>query len=104
MSYNKELKPGIQALVIGSINGPRNIGKTVTLKKVTNGVLQDGSPVVCWEVEGEGLHWHMRNWAGRIIKSGVGDRSWFLAQHLMPIRPEEDPLEITNVIIKKEKA
>ena len=95
MSYNKELKPGIQALVIGSVRDSRNIGKTVTLKKVTTGVLEDGSRVDCWEVEGENLHWHMRSRVGGgVSKSGIGNRSWFLSQHLMPIYPEADPLSL----------
>ena len=94
MSYNKELKPGIQAIVIGSISDPRNIGKTVTLKEVTEGVLEDGSRVDCWEVEGEGLHWHMRSRTGGSSSSGIGTRSWFLPQHLMPIYPEADPLSL----------
>lgn len=76
----------------------------MTLKKVTAGVLKDGSQVDCWEVLGEGLHWHMCNRSGSVTNSGVGSKSWCLSEHLMPIRPEEDPLEITDFIIKKEEA
>ena len=103
-SADMKLEPGMMCLVIGYTSEPHNMGKTVTLEKVTNGILSDGSPVICWEVSGEGLHWHMRRRTGSVSTSGIGNKGWVLSENLMPIRPEEDPLEITDVIIKKEKA
>lgn len=103
-SANMKLSPGMMCLVIGYVGEPHNVGKTVTLKKVASGILPDGSPTYCWEVSGEGIRWRMRNRTGSVTTAGVGNRGWILAQHLMPIRPEEGPLEITDVVIKKEKA
>lgn len=101
-SANMKLSPGMMCLVIGFRSSPVNIGKIVTLGMyVLKGSLNlSGNKYKAsgWVCYGEGLF---------SVGGGVpvcGERGLFLPEHLMPIRPEEDPLEITDVIIKKEEA
>lgn len=85
-SANMKLSPGMMCLVIGCSN-PSNynrwLGTTVTLVEQIRMTFSE--MWVCEEFQGCGI-------------------DAIMGKHLMPIRPEEDPLEITDVIIKKEKA
>jgi len=100
-SANMKLEPGMMCLVIGYTTQPDNLGKIVTLERKVRGTDSDGTPVELWEFSGDNLSWNTRKNTGEIVEKGVGSVSWSLPEHLMPIRPEEDPLEITDVIIKE---
>ena len=69
---NTELKPGMMAMVIGSVHGySKHIGKIVTLKDSGFDIL--------------GEYW--------IFIEEIDDTAWkVLSKHLMPIKPESDPL------------
>ena len=71
---NAELKPGMMALVIGSVHGySKHIGKIITLKDSGIDIL--------------GEYW--------IFIEEIDDVAWkVLSKHLMPIKPEADPLHI----------
>lgn len=106
-SANMKLSPGMMCLVIGYRNFSKHLGKTVTLGKfIGKGELYEGYRAAkdLWEILGEGLVrgiYHSDGTLYTTVSSGV---SFSQPKHLMPIRPEEDPLEITDVITKKEKA
>ena len=70
---NTELKPGMMAMIIGAVNNPKSIGKIVE---------------VCEQVPYvyEAIHGH-----GYFVK-GVEPLMWALSKHLMPIKPQADPL------------
>lgn len=101
-SANMKLSPGMMCLVIGFRSSPINLGKVVVLEKT----MQDGdrtpsgsiffppsSSGNVWLVSGEGLH--------KCVKGINGDSfqpssyAFKSEGHLMPIRPEEDPLEMS---------
>lgn len=69
---NAELKPGMMAMVIGSVHGySKHIGKIVTLKDSGVDIL--------------GEYW--------TFIEEIDDTAWkVLSKHLMPIKPEADPL------------
>ncbi len=86
-----ELQPGMLALVIGFTNVPDNVGKVVTVNRYANtgdeGVgkaIYGGSGA--WMVSGERLT--LVHGSKKII----GDFAFIKAKHLIPIRPEADPL------------
>ena len=84
-SADMKLEPGMMCLVIGCYHPEFSaiIGTTVTL--IESLVIGDLEMWRCGEF--------------------IGHRCDYIqSRFLMPIRPEEDPLEITDVIIKKEKA
>lgn len=92
-SANMKLSPGMMCLVIGCKSIPVNIGKLVTLGEyVLKGSLNlsgNRYKVSGWLCYGKGLF---------SLGGGVpvyGERGLFLPEHLMPIRPEEDPLEMS---------
>ena len=103
-SANMKLSPGVKALIIGYISTPANVGKVVILERKVSGRDGKGRKIDLWSVSGDNLAYVYRNSDGEVVKQGAGKKSHALPQHLMPIRPEEDPLEITDVITKKEKA
>ena len=108
-SANMKLEPGMLCLVIGYRADPVNLGKLVTLKSfhkkgevlplvnTVASLVQD-----CWLVEGENLTRSWRCGLTNKIVTYVDCSGIFKSEHLMPVRPEEDPLEITDVIIQKE--
>lgn len=89
MSYNKELKPGIQALVIGCRVETVNVGKVVSIKRYAK----------AGELNPSGLHYVEDYWVctgdNLVSISGtqkvVGSEGLFNPKHLMPIYPEADP-------------
>ena len=109
-SANMKLSPGMMCLVIGFKSSPINLGKVVVLEKTmkdgdrtpSGSIFRPSSSGNVWLVRGDGLH--------KCVKGINGDTfppssyAFKAEGYLMPIRPEEDPLEITDVIIKKEKA
>lgn len=91
-SANMKLEPGIQALVFGLVNDTQLNGSFVT-------VLQK------WEwSEWKGIIPPLAQEGDWLCAEPTGEETIFNEKNLMPIRPEEDPLEITDVITKKEKA
>ena len=70
---NAELKPGMMAMVIGAYSNPSLIGKTVEI------------------VEEAHEEW-IRNIGYGFIVTGAEPLIWALSKHLMPIKPEADPL------------
>lgn len=103
-SANMKLEPGMLCLVINAHRNMDNIGKIVT----TIRYLKEGdfipelggfAAVASWLIQGESLTITTTE-----LEVDKGDFTLAGQQDLMPIRPEEDPLEITDVIIKKEKA
>lgn len=109
-SANMKLESGMLCLVIGYHSDPHNLGKVVILEKVaqcgditpSGGTFRPSNPGVVWLVKGAGLNRCQKGVNGdTYVTSGYAFHS---EGHLMPIRPEEDPLEITDVITKKEKA
>ena len=101
-SANMKLEPGMMCLVIGYKSDPANVGKVVTLVEyVLEGSLNlSGNPYKssAWVCYGKDLYSLSAN------TTVCRDKGLFLPEHLMPIRTEEDPLEITDVVIKKEIA
>ena len=69
-----ELQAGMLALVIGSMNHPENIGKVVTIRQ--------RAPELSRLLFGDGFE-----------VEGVEPCLFALAKHLLPIRPEADPLD-----------
>lgn len=93
-SANMKLEPGMMCLVIGFRSSPVNLGKIVTLSEhVLEGSLNPSGnkyKVSGWLCYGEGLVSVASG--GREV---CGKRGLFASKHLMPIRPEEDPLEMS---------
>ena len=86
-----ELQPGMLALVTGYKNVAQNLGKIVTLDKfVSAGEIAIHGPVRrdLWVISGNGVGY---TFGGNIIIGSIGLSE---ARHLMPIKPEADPLEI----------
>lgn len=103
-SANMKLSPGMLCLVINAHRNMDNIGKIVTTIRYLNGgdfipELGGFAAVASWLIHGEFLT--ITTTEREVDK---GDFTLAGRQDLMPIRPEEDPLEITDVITKKEKA
>lgn len=103
-SANMKLSPGMMCLVIGAVKNLSNIGKTVIAVRCINEgefipELEACAARCSWLVEGESL---VSTTASGIVSVGRFSLSGY--NYLMPIRPEEDPLEITDAIVKKEKA
>ena len=91
-----ELQAGMLALVIGCTRNPANIGKIVTAdQKVTDGFVgPEGykfSGEFCWLVRGSGLIRSLTN--GSFSPS---DYCYIADEHLLPIKPEADPLDVTH--------
>lgn len=85
-----ELQPGMLALVIGCRNVEINLGKIVTLERfVKEGQIVFDGPAMrdLWVISGEGVGYFV---GGRVVISEKGLAS---PKHLMPIKPEADPLE-----------
>lgn len=76
-----ELQPGMLALVIGAQYCQENIGKMVEIAEV------QGDEV---KVKGEGLIGYLEFFDTKVNS----EYFWSLAKHLLPIKPEADPLEI----------
>lgn len=88
-----ELQPGMLALVVGYRINHKNLGKIVTAKeKVFNGYVgPDGAEFISesgWLVVGEGLSLTS---GGKFVDSPF---CYIEESHLLPIKPEADPLEI----------
>lgn len=92
-SANMKLEPGMMCLVIGYREKPVNVGKVVFLDKY----------VKAGELNPSGLYYVEDYWicTGENLVSVCGIREvvenegLFNPKHLMPIRPEEDPLEMS---------
>lgn len=87
-----ELQPGILALVIGCRRNAENIWKIVEIIALLDpGSAHDGQmfggPNMAWKVKGEGLIGMNRR--GDLYPS---DHTYVQPPHLLPIRPEADPL------------
>ena len=108
-SANMKLEPGMVCLVIGAELNTGNIGKVVNLVRAV-GKGEIIPELGCragrefWLVEGESLTYNTTSKSTSKINFFVGRIGLSLEHNLMPIRPEEDPLGITDVLIKKEKA
>ena len=94
---NTELKPGMMALVIGCVSNPGNIGKVVELISFLNKGDKNSSGYVMdadsWEIKGDNLV-AIRVLTGTNIISNTsfGEISQAAPNHLMPIKPESDPI------------
>lgn len=87
-----KLEPGMLALVIGFSSFPDNVGKIVTTDRYS----KTGDPGVgsaiyggtgAWLVKGDKLA--LNHGARKVI----GDFAFINPKHLLPIRPEADPLD-----------
>jgi len=91
-----ELQPGMLAMVIGCNSNPANIGIIVELVKLVqtdetfNGMTFGGSKP-CWMIEAKGLKSLFMD--GTIVDNNY---SFALPSHLLPIKPEADPLDVTH--------
>lgn len=88
-----ELQPGMLALVVGCRKNPANIGKIVELIKFMRpGDVHDSrrfaGPVAAWKIKSVNLV-HL-SISGEEIYS---DTSYAEARHLLPVRPQADPLD-----------
>ena len=95
---NTELKPGMMALVIGSVNNPKNIGKVVELiSYIKNGDRNSSGHVMnadSWEIKGDNLFSStVLSGTDILISTSIGEKSNAAPNHLMPINPEADPLQ-----------
>lgn len=85
-----KLEPGMLALVIGCKNNPVNIGKSVTLEafvKAGDRFVLGKARRDSWHVSGNGLSCLVGD---EIV---VGSDTLVASEHLLPIKPESDPLE-----------
>ena len=85
-----ELQPGMLALVIGYRNVAQNLGKIVTLERfVKKGqrAIEGNASKDLWVITGDGVGY---TFGGNVI---IGSKGLSESKHLMPIRPEADPLE-----------
>lgn len=106
MSANMRLEPGIKALVIGYNSNPYNLGKVVTLisfhKKGDLVPWCGDKSLRCnddlWLAEGEDLLKMSISSVTGALTEAKGTTGIFRSDQLMPIRPEEDPLEVTDKI------
>lgn len=91
-----ELQAGMLALIVGFSRNPHNVGKIVTVEnKVVMGTPSyDGNGIFAdpcgWLVTGEDLNLTK---GLEIIKSNY---CYVDESHLMPIKPEADPLDATH--------
>ena len=88
-----ELQAGMLALVIGCRNVEVNVGKIVTLERfVTTGEIAFNGPVIrdLWIISGDGIGYTV---GGKVV---VGNKGLSAPQHLLPIKPEADPLDVTH--------
>lgn len=93
MNANMQLEPRIKALVIGYRSHPHNLGKVVELVRfMKKGCFYNRGFVDAdyWIVSGDNLE-HIS--AGEVI---CGPESIISPKYLMPIRPEADPMVITQ--------
>jgi len=88
-----ELQPGMLALVIGCRRSAENIGKIVELIALLDpGSAHQGEmfggPNTAWKVKGDGL-------IGMNLRgdSFPSDHTYVHPSHLLPIKPEADPLD-----------
>ncbi len=91
-----ELVPGGLAMVIGCVKNPINIGKIVTTENLVmrGHISPDGIPYdddMAWFCTAPDL-FVMRN-REKMVKTGY---SYTGADHLLPIHPSADPLEISQ--------
>lgn len=91
-----ELQAGMLALVIGCIKNPANIGKIVTAEqKVSAGFVGPEGYVFSndhgWLVRGPGLIKSLSNGV-----TSASDYCYISEEHLMPIKPLSDPLDVTH--------
>lgn len=107
MSANMKLEPGIKALIIGYRHSPENLGKVVTLVKfLRKGEISPNKRPVAgdlWHVEGENLFQVVKGtFTGKFEKPTGGHSFTFVPpKHLLPIRPEEDPLDAKEALESK---
>jgi hypothetical protein len=88
-----ELQPGMLALVIGCKNVHENLGKIVELDRfVMAGEIALDAPARdnFWVIKGEGIGYTL---GGRTIIGSIGLAK---PKHLLPIKPESDPLDVTH--------
>ena len=88
-----ELKVGFLALVVGYKNVAQNLGKIVTLGRfVKKGEMAITGPATddLWVIVGEGVGYTL---GSEVV---IGSEGLSAPNHLMPINPEQDPLEITE--------
>lgn len=90
-----ELQPGMLALVIGYSQNPDNLGKIVTAERKV--FMGDETPSgakfaldEAWMVTGSGLSITRGN------TRHESDYCYIDERNLMPIKPEADPLDVTN--------
>lgn len=89
-----ELQAGMLALVMGCTSNPIDVGKIVRL----DSFLEEGDATpdggytnrALWLATGDGLH---RMVDGSLVMSKYG---LYRTKHLIPVRPEQDPLDVTN--------
>lgn len=99
-SANMKLSPGMMCLVIGAELNTDNIGKVVTLVRAV-GKGEIIPELGCragrdfWLIEGESLTYNTKSKSTGKISFFEGSLGLALPYNLMPIRPEEDPLEMS---------
>lgn len=106
MKANMNLEAGMLAMIIGSKYNPPNIGKIVTLVRFLEKdeyckELGASAAVEMWVVEGCDLACTLQCQTTGIIINDVWDIGGVEAQFLMPIIPEEDPLEVERKLEMK---
>lgn len=99
MKANMNLETGMLAMIIGSKYNPENIGKTVTLGRFLKAgdIIEEANSILMedsWVVYGENIRCYMecRSTGAPII--AYNNFGAVTPHNLMPIRPEEDPLEV----------
>ena len=101
-SANMKLEPGMMCLVIGFKKQPVNVGKVVVLERLmfegdrtpSGATFKPSTSGNAWLVTGECLFKYVVDAAS----GGSYEASSYAIQlesHLMPIRPEKDPLEMS---------
>lgn len=88
-----ELQAGMLALVVGCGRVEQNIGKIVTLDRF----VKKGSPAIegiaihdCWVIKGSEVGYTL---GGEFV---FGEYGLSRPCHLLPIKPEADPLDVTE--------
>lgn len=99
MKANMNLEAGMLAMIIGSRNNPENVGKVVTLVRFLKEgeYLEEADAIImddAWVVSGENIRCFME--CGETGEPIVEFNNFgaVVPYNLMPIRPEEDPLEV----------
>lgn len=88
-----ELQARMLALVIGCKNVEQNLGKIVTLDRfVKKGELAISGPALgdFWMISGDGVGYTA---GGKVVIGNIGLSE---PNHLLPIKPEADPLDVTH--------